>query len=350
MNKTTTLQLKGIAILLMLWLHLFSSNEQTASLINTIYFWNGAPLAVVLKKICSMCVPIYIFLGGYGLAITRERAAEQGRGMNNGRRVLSLYANLWVVFILFYPLGVIFNPELFNTGVYDAGLNLVGIKCSMNGAWWFLLPYATLTMLSAYILKFIYSVSIKHEITVLIPTFILYVWAYMAVDTIGFDCPETINLLIINVLRVFMLLFMFLIGAMFARHKLIDKLRLWMLSRWNQRRINVIVAIVAAILLIIKLCIGASSLIHPWFVMILIPCYAVCNLTQSANRILEFFGRHSTNMWLTHYFFAHYIFGDAIYSLRYPIVIYMSLVAVSLVSSYIVGFIYSPIRKLIRQS
>lgn len=349
MEKSTTSQLKGIAILLMLWLHLFSSHEQTANLINTIYFWNGAPLAEVMKKICSMCVPIYIFLGGYGLAVTRERAMEQGRGMNNGRRVLSLYANLWVVFLLFYPLGVIFNPALFDTGIYDAFLNLVGLKCSMNGAWWFLLPYATLTILSWWILKFIYSLSAKHETLVLIPTFAMYVCAYTLVDTIRFDGSEMVYLIIVNVLRVFMLLFMFIIGAMFARHRLIDKLRQRMLSRWNQHRINVTAGIVIMVLLLIKLSIGASSLIHPWFVMILIPCYAVCTIPPRAKAVLEYFGRHSTNMWLTHYFFAHYIFGDTIYSLRYPIVIYVTLVAVSLASSHIVSFIYTPIRKIIRQ-
>jgi len=52
---------------------------------------------------------------------------------------------------------------------------------------------------------------------------------------------------------------------------------------------------------------------------------------------------------LIHYFFVHYIFGNAIYSLRYPVVIWIVLVAVSLVSSYIVGFVYAPIRRLVRQ-
>ncbi|NPD53892.1 hypothetical protein [Prevotella sp. MGM1] len=51
MRKNTTLQLKGIAILLMLWLHLFSDEKLTATCVNTIWFWNGMPLAVgvVLK-------------------------------------------------------------------------------------------------------------------------------------------------------------------------------------------------------------------------------------------------------------------------------------------------------------
>lgn len=344
MDKATTSQLKGIAILSMLWLHLFSSGDLTATLANTVYFYNGAPLATVMKKICSMCVPVYIFLGGYGLAVTHERAVAQGRRMRNWRRVLSLYANLWTVFLFFYPLGLAFNPQLFNTGIYDAALNLTGLKCSMNGAWWFLLPYAILTLLSDRILKLIYSAGVKHEILMLVPVFMLYAGAYVAVDSVNPDHSGTAGLVVINVLRIFMLLFMFMAGVMFARHRLIEKLRSRLTSRYSYGRINVTAACTAAVLLFIKLCIGASSLIHPWFVMILIPLYAVCKRPAWADRMFEYFGRHSTNMWLIHYFFVHYIFGNAIYSLRYPVVIWIVLVAVSLVSSYIV-----PIRRLVRQ-
>ncbi len=80
------MQLKGIAILLMLWLHLFSDEKLTATCVNTIWFWNGMPLAVVLKKICSICVQMYIFLGGYGLAKTYENGLSAGKYIGGGKK------------------------------------------------------------------------------------------------------------------------------------------------------------------------------------------------------------------------------------------------------------------------
>ena len=64
---------------------------------------------------------------------------------------------------------------------------------------------------------------------------------------------------------------------------------------------------------------------------------------------LQFFGRHSTNMWLTHFFFCYYIFGAEIYRLKYPLLIFAALIAVSLLSSYIVQTIFTPLRHLIRK-
>lgn len=60
MDKATTSQLKGIAILSMLWLHLFSSGDLTATLANTVYFYNGAPLATVMKKYAP-CACLYTY-------------------------------------------------------------------------------------------------------------------------------------------------------------------------------------------------------------------------------------------------------------------------------------------------
>ena len=72
MLKEDTLFLKGIAISMMLWLHLFSNIEIIEECEHSLLFLNGKPLVYVLTKIASCCVPLYIFLGGYGLAKTYQ--------------------------------------------------------------------------------------------------------------------------------------------------------------------------------------------------------------------------------------------------------------------------------------
>ena len=66
MDKKESLELKGIAILLMLMLHLFNTQQRVAECTTFLYFWNGKPLVYALSRVGAFCVPLYIFISGYG--------------------------------------------------------------------------------------------------------------------------------------------------------------------------------------------------------------------------------------------------------------------------------------------
>ena len=84
MTKSDTRQLKGLAILMMMWLHLFSDENRVRTLDYALDFMNGMPLVYSLTRLASACVPIYIFLGGYGLAAT-YLTADGHRRLSQGR-------------------------------------------------------------------------------------------------------------------------------------------------------------------------------------------------------------------------------------------------------------------------
>ena len=68
MTKDESLQLKGIAIMMMLWLHLFGTDEAILSeTAKTIYINDSEPLIYAMRKFGRMCVVFYTFLGGTGL-------------------------------------------------------------------------------------------------------------------------------------------------------------------------------------------------------------------------------------------------------------------------------------------
>lgn len=87
MGKDTTLQIKGILILMMLWLHLYSNEDLfNGTCYEFLYWFNGNPFSYhFAKKFCSMCVPAYIFLSGYGLAKVYNKKALYGQSMGNGK-------------------------------------------------------------------------------------------------------------------------------------------------------------------------------------------------------------------------------------------------------------------------
>lgn len=325
---------------MMLWLHLFSDLDITEQCTNTIFFWNGKPLAFVLKKLCSMCVPMYIFLGGYGLAKTYiSNVVERKHGMNNGKRVLSLYANFWTIFLMAYPIGFFVNKPLYASSVGEVMANIIALDSTFNGAWWFLLPYAVLTLFSSYFIRFLYQSSPKHIALYFVFATLLFVISYIRVENI--PSHDFFALLELNFWRCANMLLTFSVGVMFALHNVIEHVRLPKQQLW--------LWCMLACLILAKLSIGASSLIHPPFVFAMVILW--CNLRHSklTENILFFFGKHSTNMWLVHYFFFTSIASGELYSLRYPVIIYMVLVCASILASVIISFMFKPLRDTIRR-
>lgn len=51
-------------------------------------------------------------------------------------------------------------------------------------------------------------------------------------------------------------------------------------------------------------------------------------------------GKHSTNIWLVHTFFCYYYFHDFIYGLKYPILIYILTLGLSVISSVVINKLY----------
>lgn len=157
MGKDTTLQIKGILILMMLWLHLYSNKDLfDGTCYEFLYWFNGNPFSYhFAKKFCSMCVPAYIFLSGYGLGKVYCKKALSGQSMGNGKRCFNLYVRLWVIIAIFVPIGCYFNPEHYPYSMLELVENMAGISTYYNGAWWFLLPYIILAMSSRYFIRYI---------------------------------------------------------------------------------------------------------------------------------------------------------------------------------------------------
>lgn len=74
----------------------------------------------------------------------------------------------------------------------------------------------------------------------------------------------------------------------------------------------------------------------------------VCPIPRRLQKILQYFGTHSTNIWLTHMFFYTVLFDGFVFHAKYPILIFFLLLALSLASSYVIKWLSKPILKLVR--
>lgn len=116
-------------------------------------------------------------------------------------------------------------------------------------------------------------------------------------------------------------------------------------SRYSSPKRNFLLICGLSTLCILRMMLGPSML-NPFFVIPFLICYVCMKHNKHISWMLRFWGRHSTNLWLVHTFFAYYLFHDFIYSFHYPILIYLVLLIISLGSSYVVRFIHHPIKSI----
>ena len=152
MTKEESLQLKGIAIMMMLWLHLFGTDKAIlAETTKILYINDSEPFIYAMRKFGRMCVVFYTFLGGYGLAkVYQSNAAVKGlgivTGMKNGKRVWNLFKSYWLVMTIFILIATLLQPGKYPGNIMEVALNITALDITYNDTLWFLFPYALLTL------------------------------------------------------------------------------------------------------------------------------------------------------------------------------------------------------------
>ena len=340
MTKSDTRQLKGLAILMMLWLHLFSDEETVRQCDYWLSYFNGMPLVYSLTRLASCCVPIYIFLGGYGLAATYQTSPDHR--VHGGRRALALMANFWLVFLLFIPLGCLVNPARYPGDILTFVLNATAIGYNYNGAWWFLLPYVLLTLTASFFIGYCQHSRRNRDILLVSVLAVVHVGVYLLKSALPLSDTWPVPG-VLTLLHYVSMLLLFTLGILAVKYRG----EWWPEGGERQTANGKLAALCLVVLCLAKMFLGSSSLLNVPFVLLLIPLLLSLRWPEWLHRTLEFLGLHSCNMWLIHYFF-YYMFGHLIYQLRYPLVMFVVLTAVSLLCSMMLRPLFEPIRKKIR--
>jgi hypothetical protein len=311
-SQTKTLELKGIAILMMLYLHLFNTEYKTS-----LCDWNFQILPDIsfLRMLTRLTnpVPFFIMLSGYGLFYK----FTNGNRNYDLKKILKLLINYWVILLLFVGLGSYFNPEVYPGTFTTFALNFFTVSSSYNGEWWFLFPYIVLALLAPIIFRCI-EVSLKRVFFV---SFILSLNRFFIDVCIDSVCLELLK-------KVLSLQFPFICGAVLYKLCIHDK----------SRRIIVIPLFVMICCIRLVTDIG-SSLGNLLYAFLFIVIYVNVKVPVFLSRLLILLGSYSTSMWLVHSFFIFYLFGPVIYQLRNPLVIFVVLVGISLMVSFLLNTI-----------
>lgn len=339
LSKSESLRLKGSAILIMVFLHLFNRTENVKGCSISINFL-GEPLVSQLAKFVEICVPLYLFLSGYGLFLLFRK----NNGISPLKRILKLYFIFWSCFILFIPLGCILVPDMYPGSLLAFFENLIAYKTSYNWEWWFVFPFVLLLLSSNVILKFVYKNSI---ITILVVSSIIYFFSYLIISLYK---PLLLEYhILFNLFEYMRMICSFMWGALFAKYDLFLKIK--DIIRLNTCWTNVLMFSILFVAFTIRsiLPIHAASVL---FMIVFVCCFSQINMNSRLEKFFVLLGEHSTNIWLVHTFFCYYFFHDFIYGLRYPVLIYIVTLLLSFISSLLINkihhLLFGKINNLIR--
>lgn len=318
-NKSNSLVLKGIGILLMLWHHLFFSAE-SSDLYWDYHIYVGSHNFGIVNQLgiyCKLCVALFVFVSGYGLEVT-YKSRELDVLAFYKHRFKKLYFNYWFIWLIFVPISIFFfgqslsdayNSHLIPKMLLDilGILNLTG-QYGFNPTWWF---YSCIIVL--YLLFPLLHTKLSNS--------------WLLCLSIGVLLPRLSGVPIITSISNY--LFPFLVGMCVARLpvRVFDRLKI----------IETIIAF-----LILSL---ARNLYNLDFVIDTLLCIILAVFIYRIKvfawlyKVLYQLGKHSQNIFLFHTFIYYYWFQDLIYISRNPVFIFITLVIICYLLSVVIELI-----------
>lgn len=339
-TKRDSKMLKGVAILSMLMLHLFCRKE---NLPYTPLLWIGnTPVVYYFGLFGDICVSIYCFISGYAHYLQSSEVDVRNRWKHLQRFLIPF----WVIITIFSLVGILLGDNTIPGSFKDFLLNCLTIKNSYNGAWWYANTYILLVALQPLSIKFV-----KHCPTWLVffSTFITYTigygirfWGWGSCDSV------TLSWIITHIGLLATSYFPYAIGMLFCKKQIISLLQ----QKLAALRIRKVYMYIFTALLFTSMIVvhGIFPSLFVAFISatVTIVLLCICPLPKRITDLLCYFGKHSTNIWLIHMFYYGNLFNDFVFCMKYPIPIFLLLLTVSLLSSYIIKWISKPILKLVR--
>lgn len=329
MNKQQTRMMKGVAILLMVFLHLFNQQANVDLCHNLIYV-GDIPLCFCLSR-ASNPVAFFLILGGYGL----YRVYERGDG-HRYNRLLKLLIHYWIILAIFVTIGHFINPSKYPGSILAVLSNVSGYQTTYNGEMWFLLPYILLSLLSPWLFRLF---SRFKALPIIACTLFIHLCTSYCISRYGVGFLYKYYW-IYDPLLVLHLLFNFSLGAMAARSRFFERL-----EGYIHNPIKIGISAWGGVIVLVSInCVFKYNFLYAFGI---ITCLLFARMPNIVKYTLCKLGDQSMNMWMIHSWFCYNLFHDFIYSFSYPVLIFTMLVVISYTCSLVINAFAKPIESRI---
>lgn len=327
MSKEYSNFIKGVAILLMVCLHIFKSETEVLALGN-LFTIGDVPLVMYLTRMCNP-VPFFLIVSGYGLYSV---FSKQG-GVNPWKRVVNLYFHLWIIYLIFVPLGSFVKPELYPGSLLTFIKNATSWQCSYIGEQWFFLPYILLMLTSKWIFALFDNLK---SVWVLAISIVTYIGTVAVLKYFG-EATLSKNMLLYNPFLALYMLLPFALGYMAKRNSWMERVA-DLFNQWKLKK-NWIVLALLVFLCLVRCCVSHQA-VDPIYAIAFVILFSMVTVDVQLGMILTFLGKHSMNIWLIHTWICTRLFHEFVYGLHYPVLMYLFVLLTSIVISLLVERAY----------
>ena len=340
LSKKDSLCLKGLAIFMLLLYHLFRQRKLFEDFAVS-FFPLTEGVALRIAVLCKICVSIFAFITGYGLLksiqktdINRKKVVKW-----NISRLLKTMSGFYFIYILTYiitmivdryPIQVYFKDSITEGIVYSVfdfmGLSKLFATPTMLETWW----YMSAAIIFILMVPVVYLFSKKV--------------GYLPIMMIVVMVPRILNMEYPGGQSPYTFLLPLILGMMFSDYNLFDRI-----SGFLQKKKTVYVASFFVMVLMLVFYYYIYCSIEYWFMWELeqgiLPVFVIIFFRYFIIRIpilsqlLEFIGKHSMNIFLTHNIIRQIYFNKFIYSFKNFMVIFIVLLLISLAISIVLEFL-----------
>ena len=341
LTKNDSFAIKGLAIILMLFHHLYCTADRFNGF--EIDFTPFSQTFVVnVAFLFKVCVSLFAFITGYGLlkSIAGQNFNRKDIVKWNTTRLIKTLSGFWFIYIIFLIVTMIINKLPYTTyfektpyaGIFYLINDFLGLANlfntpTLNGTWW----YMSAAIVFILIIPLVYALSKKAGY---LPIILLIT---ILPRLLKADYPGGTNIYTFILPVVF--------GMMFADYDLFNKIE-------ERLPKNKIVSYITSFVLFGGL-IGAGYIIMlkydrtvAWELNYgIIPLAFICFFRfciiriPVLNKILEFLGKHSMTIFLTHTFIRLNYLRNFVYSFKHLMLIFAVLFVLSLALALALDFI-----------
>lgn len=353
-TKEHTMQMKGIAIIILLFHHCFLNAQRWATVpyekLATTKGWGYYPISFApfsshtiqyLASFSKICVAMFVFMTGYGMWVSYESQKKKTTMSNYiKKRMVTLMTGFLIIFVVTEVLAIptgrfieVYGHD-FRSVVYMI-IDALGLAKLLGTplfclTWW----YMSLAIVLIMIFPFVHSIMEKYQ-------WIVVVASIIVPRACGFGQSTDL----------FRYLLAYTLGMYFAQHDLLARIK----EKFMEQ--NVAGKLLSLIVSLIGLAVIIKCRQNAWIgwkyldfwdgfaaMYVIVNSYIYILNGKWIVKGLGFLGKHSMNIFLIHSFYRDVFFHEFTYSFYYAWLDYIVLMAISLVTSIVLEWF----KKLIR--
>ena len=357
-TREDTKMVKGAAIALMLYHHLFAYSDRITggNYYIPLLTFTSTDSAQLMGLFGKLCVALFLFLGGYGTYLSwASRAKKLGDGAGQGEamsqfvlaKLKALYTPFLKVFCVVVPVAVLLGDSRVQASVAALVWNATGLNITYNGEWWFFTDYVILLVAFPLMWRFVS----RRRAT--LPLDVLCVFAWVAATTwvipslMELECMQPLaqTLLWSKLYETSIWSPYFLMGCICARWDVLSRAK----SALAGRGLWCVAALLSLpVMVAVRFKLGVDYRYDFLLAPILAIALAVLATTRPGavvGRGLQFVGKHGTGVWLTHSFFCYHWCQAFVFAPHYSILVFLLLLAMSLATTMLIDLLWKGIGK-----